>query len=270
MEQNCQNCNTLILKNFCDNCGQKKFKKIDRKYVFDEIQYTFLHTNKGFLYSIKKVIKNPGKTAREFIDGNRVNHYKPILLVFLLSGISAFVSFQILGMHDIMEKFSASTKNLNSPLMRDYFTFTKNYSSLIMLLLVPVFALTTKLAFRKWGHNYYEHIVMNAYIVSTYTLFTVLVISPILYFFKDNYAVFIKISSLAFVAVPFILVWFFKNFYNDKPLKSVIGRVLLVFGFLLTIYILVVIIAVIVGIICAFIFGPEAMHYMMPKQIPGK
>ena len=83
MDQNCQNCSTLILNNFCDNCGQKKFKKIDRKYIWDEIQYTFLHTNKGFLYSVKNIIKNPGKTARAFIDGNRVNHYKPILLVFV-------------------------------------------------------------------------------------------------------------------------------------------------------------------------------------------
>lgn len=56
----------------------------------DEIQYTFLHTNKGLLYSIKHILKNPGNTAREFIDGNRVNHYKPILLTFLLGGIAGF------------------------------------------------------------------------------------------------------------------------------------------------------------------------------------
>lgn len=51
MENTCQNCNHDIIENFCANCGQKKYKRIDKKYLWDEVQYTFLHLNKGFLYS---------------------------------------------------------------------------------------------------------------------------------------------------------------------------------------------------------------------------
>ena len=125
MELNCQNCNEIITGHFCSNCGQKKYKRIDRKYILDEIQYTFLHTNKGFLYSVKNIIKNPGKTAREFIDGNRVNHYKPILLAFVLSGISAFISFKIIGLQKIMSSFYAK-ENINSAFMNDYMTITSS------------------------------------------------------------------------------------------------------------------------------------------------
>lgn len=71
MENNCPNCNRVITGNFCSNCGQKKYKRIDKNYIWEEIQYTILHTNKGFLYSVKEIIKNPGKTAREYLDGNR-------------------------------------------------------------------------------------------------------------------------------------------------------------------------------------------------------
>jgi hypothetical protein len=53
MEKNCPNCNRVITGNFCSNCGQKKYKRIDKKYIWEEIQYTILHTNKGFLYSVK-------------------------------------------------------------------------------------------------------------------------------------------------------------------------------------------------------------------------
>lgn len=105
MENFCKNCNQLITANFCANCGQKKFKRIDKKYIWDELQYTVFHTNKGLLYSVKNILKNPGKTAKEFIDGNRVNHYKPILLVFVLSGISAFISYKIIGLKEIMSDF---------------------------------------------------------------------------------------------------------------------------------------------------------------------
>jgi hypothetical protein len=57
MEDNCKNCGTLITANFCSNCGQKKYKRIDKKYLIDELQYTVLHTNKGFFYSVKKFLE---------------------------------------------------------------------------------------------------------------------------------------------------------------------------------------------------------------------
>ena len=60
-----------------------------------------------------------------------------------------------------------------SQFMNDYMSFTSSYNSIIMLMLIPFFALITKLAFRKWGHNYYEHVVMNAYILSFYTIINI-------------------------------------------------------------------------------------------------
>lgn len=167
MEKNCPNCNRVITGNFCSSCGQKKYKRIDKKYIWEEIQYTILHTNKGFLYSVKEIIKNPGKTARKYIDGNRVNHYKPILPAFVLSGISAFVSFKILGLYDILiAYYSSSAANVNSKFMNEFMSVFSSYNSIIMLLALPFIALATKFVFRKWGHNYYEHIVMIAYILS--------------------------------------------------------------------------------------------------------
>ena len=174
MNSICPNCSNAITENFCSHCGQKKYKRIDKKYILDELQYTVLHTNKGFLYSIKNIIKNPGKTAREFINGNRVNHYKPLLLAFVLSGISAFVSFKIIGLNDLMTAYYAS-QHISSQFTNDYISFTSSYNSIIMLLLIPFFALLTKLTFRKWGQNYYEHVIMNSYILSFYFVVFVVV-----------------------------------------------------------------------------------------------
>ena len=105
MENICLNCIDPITENFCTNYGQKKYKRIDRNYLIDELQYSVIHTNKIFLYSIKNSIKNPGKTAKEFIDGNRINHYKPVGLAFILSGISAFISYKIIGLNGIMKSY---------------------------------------------------------------------------------------------------------------------------------------------------------------------
>jgi hypothetical protein len=64
----------------------------ESSYVVEEIQDIFVDVNKGFFYSVFKTLRNPGKTAREYVEGNRVDHYKPIALTFVLAGISIFVS----------------------------------------------------------------------------------------------------------------------------------------------------------------------------------
>lgn len=265
MENNCQNCNHVIVENFCSNCGQKKYKRIDKKYVLDEIQYTLLHTNKGLFYSIKKLLKNPGKTAKEYIDGNRVNHYKPILLIFLLSGISAFISYKLLGFAEIINNLN-SQKYGNSKLMADMMSVLSNYNAIFMLLLVPFFAITTKLSFSKWGNNYYEHIVMNCYILSAYTLTSMIIVYPIMFILKSKPDSFFIISQITFLIVPFILVWFFRGFYADKPLKSVILRSLASIGLTVAGYFALIIVSTILVVVYAMTTNnPELLKYFQPK-----
>lgn len=265
MAENCKNCNEIIISNFCANCGQKKYKRIDRKYVFDEIEYTFLHVNRGLLYSAKNILKNPGKTAREYIDGNRVNHYKPILLAFVLSGISTFLSFKVIGLKEIMSE-ALSKQAVNAQFMNNYMAFISNYSSIISVAMIPFFALTTKIAFRRWGHNYYEHVVMNAYFLSFYTLLNIIFLYPVLFCFRHSEAsIVMTIAQCFMLLIPFLLVWFFKGFYNDKPLKSVILKVLAIVGLILLAYIIAIFIAVIIGIVYAIMNGPEALKQFKPK-----
>ncbi len=166
MENNCICCQHTFEESFCNNCGQKKYKRIDKKYIWDEIQYTFFHINKGFFYTILNVLKNPGKTAREFIDGNRVKHYKPISLAFVLAGVSAFLSIKSIGLYKMMQ----ATNKLNSQFGDNLMSMTVNYNSFFMLGYIPLVALFTKFVFRKWGHNYFEHVVMNAFGVVYYLI----------------------------------------------------------------------------------------------------
>ena len=74
MENVLENCNSLaqtVNGNYCTECGQKKFKRIDHTYVFDEVKSFAFYTEKGFFYSVKNIILNPGKTARKFLEGRQ-------------------------------------------------------------------------------------------------------------------------------------------------------------------------------------------------------
>lgn len=265
MESNCLNCGTELPLNFCSNCGQKKYKRIDRKYIWEEVQYSTVHMNKGFLYSIKNILKNPGKTARIFIDGNRVNHYKPIALSFILAGISSFISFKLIGLMEVMKDGMETTDFAKTPIFEEYLNFLQTYNTFLILLMIPLFALFTRWAFKSWGHNYYEHVVMNSYILSYYIILNIIVVYPLMYLFSGNAGFVMTISQLAMLAFLFILPYFFKNFYADRAFKNILLRLLVFFGLTILMFIVLIIIAILIGIVYA-ILNPDAMKDFAPPK----
>lgn len=248
MSEICKNCTEEITLNFCPICGQKKTKRIDRTYIKDEIQYTVLHMNKGFLYSIKKILKGPGKTAREFVEGNRVNHYKPILLVFVVAGISAFLTNTFIHPEEMLVKFyeSQGQTSVEAASGIAASTFLYKYSAIIMLLTVPFMAFFTWLAFRKWGYNYYEHVIITAYSLVFLQVLSILIVFPLQLILKNDLNLFITIPSIVSMLLMMgTFIWFYIDLYDKKSAGEVVMR-LFVFGIIITISF--VVLSIIIGI----------------------
>lgn len=246
----CRNCQQPMSGNYCSNCGQKRHKRIDGRHIWNEVQYTVIHTNKGFLYSIKNILINPGRTAREYVDGKRMNHYKPLLLLFVLSGFSTYLMIHVMDYIDLI-------KSSAHPILGENYTITiqlvktiSGYSSLLSLLALPFYSLITLLIFRKWQHNYYEHIVVNSYLMSFTTLVNIIVVIPIIWFFWADFQRVSFALSFSALLLPFLLVWFYHSFYIEQPLKKIIGKTLLILLFILILLVLIaLIVALILGII---------------------
>ncbi|CAM4145156.1 DUF3667 domain-containing protein [Flavobacterium antarcticum] len=268
MEATCLNCNTEIVQNFCSNCGQKKYKRIDRKYIWDEVQYSTVHMNKGFLYSIKNILINPGKTARTFIDGNRVNHYKPIALTFVLAGISSFISYKLIGLNEVMEKTMSPNETINTEWFHEYMSFVQTYNAFLILLMIPFFAVFTRWAFKAWGHNYYEHVVVNSYILSYYIILNLILVYPFTYIFKENGNLVMIISQAAMLSFLIILPYFFKNFYPEHSMKNILLRLLIFIGLSIGLGIVLFIATIIGAIVYIKFFSPETLQLFVPKK-PG-
>lgn len=250
MSEICKNCTDEIVLNFCPNCGQKKAKRIDRNYLKDEIQYTVLHMNKGFFYSIKKILRAPGKTAREFVEGNRVNHYKPILLVFVVAGISAFLTNTFIHPEEMMIKYyeSKGLSGVEASSGIAASSFMYKYSAIIMLSTVPFMAFFTWLGFRKWGYNYYENVIITAYSLVFLQVLSILIVFPLQFILKDNLNLFIAIPSIVSMLLMFgTFIWFYIDLYNNKSAGEVVMR-LFIFGIILAISFLLLFIIIGVGL----------------------
>lgn len=176
-QQLCKNCQHTFENNFCSNCGQKTTTtRLNWHFVKDELQYTFLHFNKGLLFTAKELFKRPGETIRDYIDGKRVQHYKPILLVFVLAGLTAFLSHYI----DI-EKIIPTSSSNSALSVPKYLDRMISHYAFIELGLIPIISLCSYFAFKKWGYNYIENIVINCFASAQRLLFGI-AIFPIEYF----------------------------------------------------------------------------------------
>jgi len=247
MSEICKNCKSEITLNFCGNCGQKRAKRIDSKYIKDELQYVLVHTNKGFFYTLKKLSRNPGKTALEFIDGNRVNHYKPLLMVVLLAGVSAFITNTFIHPLEIHRQFN-ETHGIKNPIDVNSMTaWILKYQSLFMLAMVPITAFFTWVSFKKWGYNYYENVVACAFLTSATLLFGILITQPIQFLLRGNVDLFVLIPTIiAYLSWIVVTIWFFIGLYPDKNAGPVILRVFLFFFLMIAVFVAISIVGGIV------------------------
>lgn len=159
----------------------------------------------------------------------------------MLSGLATLLSFKVFHLNEIMNQYFSQQYN-NAEFITGILSLISSYYSIIMLLLIPLFALSTRIAFRAWGHNYYEHIVMNAYILSYYTIWNSLIMYPFMFFLRNNPSAFYSVTQYSLLLIPLILVYFFKEVYEDKPFQTIILKVLSVLGMPLLGYILVIMI----------------------------
>lgn len=236
----CKNCEHVFQGNFCSNCGQKtNTVRLDWHYIQDELKYTFLHINKGFLYTAKQLFIRPGHTVREFIEGKRIQHYKPILMLFVLAGLNGLL-MHFIPVEEFIYKPSHDTDVVRQQKIgKEIYDFlTKNYA-LYELLILPIYALCSWLAFKKFGYNYIENIIINCFATSQRLLIGILFF-PIQYFLRES--PFLVFFSFIMVIPPIgYTVWLIIQLYQKQDLGNVIVRMLL-FVFNITLFIVLLIV----------------------------
>lgn len=76
--KHCANCNNAVKGNFCTECGQSiKVSRINIFNVIEELQFSFLHINKGIVYTVKELLLRPGYTIKSYLSGKRIQYFKP-------------------------------------------------------------------------------------------------------------------------------------------------------------------------------------------------
>ncbi|MEO8108977.1 MAG: DUF3667 domain-containing protein [Ginsengibacter sp.] len=194
-------------------------------YLWHDIQHGLFHFDKGIIFTTKELFTRPGHTTREYLAGKRVSHFKPISMVLVLSGVYALLYhiFHIEMLKGAV-KVSGSGQafiDLNN-IVENVILWMGEHYEVIALAQLPFAAFGTYVAFRKWGYNYVEHFILNAFITSQ-SLIVHIVLFPFVYALNGSPAL-RDFSNVENIISLVLLVWVLMQFFNTHKKLSILGR----------------------------------------------
>ncbi len=200
----CLNCGAHISGAFCKSCGQRTdTRRITiQALLTNDLLRSIFHLETQLLYTLKQLLIRPGHAIREYLQGHRVkftNFFSLLVIIILvLTWLEQKVDFHY---QDLTETPTPGFEGL--------YNFRSEYPKLVLIGVIPFFALISHLIFRKARQNYAEHFVINAYKSCGTLLFTVVLVSSKL--FTEDFAMIRRIDTLIVLG---ILVYSFVLFYQ--------------------------------------------------------
>lgn len=251
METKCQNCGANVTSKFCGECGQiANTHRINLHFLWHDIQHGLFHFDKGVIYTFKELFTRPGSTIREFLEGKRVKHFKPVSLVILLAGIYGFLS-HYLHVNLLSSQIQIKGSSERVSLLRDKAIILTEWLSahyaVLALVQIPIFALVSYFIYRKFKYNYIECLVISTFITCQ-RLFVQIMAFPIFYLLRDSQ--YLKAASSITDIISYLLFgWSLFQLFNNLSTFQKLIRIVLVFVayFLVLIVLLSIIIKITVS-----------------------
>lgn len=204
----CRKCNHLFKGNFCPNCGDPiHLKRIDRKYIADEISSVF-NFDKGIFLTIKELFLRPGKSIREFLTADRNRLVKPILFILITSLIYTLVN-NYFKIEEQYIEFEATGTTAN------IFTWAQNNYGYTNILMSAFIALFLKLFFRKYRYNIYEILILLCFVMGMGMI--IITVFALIQGITN-----LKLTETTGIVLIVYITFAVANFFNRKKIGSYI------------------------------------------------
>jgi hypothetical protein len=241
----CKNCDNTFEGKFCNQCGQPAATHdMNFHFLIHDVQHGLLHLDKGFVFTIKELFKRPGHAIREYLEGRRIKHFKPVSLILVLAGtyglLSHFFHVDIISDSDI--HFNGTQKGVDD--MKEIYSeisdWVAGHYAFVSLLILPIYALGTFITFRRQGYNWVEHLVLNAYLAGQRLVLHILAF-PLVLLFNGTTSQKMVNDWLGFV-ITIITLWTMFQFFDKLKKWSVFWRTALGFFISWVIYITIAVV----------------------------
>ncbi len=261
-QERCKNCSQhlLLQQNYCHECGQKtRIHRIDLHYFVPEVPHSIFHVDGGILFTLKELFTRPGHTIREYLEGRRKPHFKPVMLVIIMGSICALIQYYLNGETKFKNDDLFKSNLGESPLanyvdfrglveyFKEVFVWLSSHFAFTVLLMLPITALGFYLGFRRYKINYPEWIVIFLFLAGQ--SLTIYVFFIFLNHYLGNY------NPLFFLLIWILVTVSLIQFFEERGKKYVILRSLwaiFLSYFLTFLYVIFAILTVAVVGICLY------------------
>lgn len=214
----CKNCKQTFKGHYCNNCGQTAdTHKLDFHFLWHDIQHGLLYFDKGILYTAKKLFTEPGITIREYIEGKRVHHFKPISLVIVLASVYGllchFFDIHIISSENNIEK------------VNQYNEWSTSHFAWITLITIPFYTVGTYVFFRNQGYNFVEFLIQNTF-KAAQRLFLHILLFPFIYYFYETPQT-NKVRVILYLFDLTLIFWTNIQFFDKLSTSKVIVKSIL-------------------------------------------
>jgi len=156
----CKNCDTPLEANFCPQCGQKDIE-LERplpELVGEVVRETFEVDGRA-IRTLRMLFRRPGVLTSEFLAGRRRFYTPPFRLYLVISVLFFVVTAWIAGRGVLLsEGQTLETDALGQA------RFVADDLPRLMFILLPVFAMLLKVAFRH--RLYFDHLIHSLHLHS--------------------------------------------------------------------------------------------------------
>lgn len=199
----CTNCHTDIEFNYCSRCGKKYIgKRLGLLTLGWDMLDNFFAMDNSFVSQIWQMLKDPKKIIHDYWNGYRRFYFSPGRFLLIAT---IFLGFNFLLKEN---EFLGATISSSSTFLSSTMAF--------FLLLVPILTLSSMLAYLGLKKNFYEHLVLNLY---NFSLWTILFSTLSILLHKTE----LDLFNLGFQAFFFLLVviWNARSF-KIKPIEMIL------------------------------------------------
>lgn len=276
-EKRCRNCNQHLLLNqkFCHECGQRTdTHRINFHYFLHELPHNIFHVDGGIIFTLKELFTRPGHTIREYLDGKRQPHFKPVMLVLIMGSVCALIQYLLknksqskIADQKIFQgnlKGSGLSKYVDFEGLFSYFKqiveWLSSHFAFTVLLMLPIAAFGFFLGFRKYKLNYPEWLVVMLFLAGQ--SLTVYVFFIFINRFVGNYNV------LFFVICWGLVTFSLTQLFHDRGRKYVILRSVwsIFLSYLLSLFYVIVAVTVIT-VIGVLMYGYDTLIPLISKEL---
>ncbi|MET0328057.1 MAG: DUF3667 domain-containing protein [Luteimonas sp.] len=160
----------------CALCGQPTTaRRIDWAFIHDEVRRGALSLERGLLHTLLRLLFQPGRLLRDYLDGHRAGYVKPLWLLLSTAALVTLLNRYAPGVGAFAgssaEAQAASGADAAGSILAQSYQQTSQWASahlaLATLIVLPLEAACLKLAFwRVRGLNYPEWLTITAYLTA--------------------------------------------------------------------------------------------------------